>query len=340
MKLALGMRLRQGPWGGGNRFAQSLVEGLGAEGIDVVDSLDAPDIDVILLTDPRKGSQSASFQDGDIARYLLLRNRRAIVIHRVNECDERKGTTGVNRRLMDANHLVDYTVFISSWLRNLLVAQGLPCRSHGVILNGADRRVFHPGGHRTWDGKEPLRLVTHHWGGNWNKGFDIYQRIDQLMAAEPWRGRVAFTYVGNLPEGFRFENAVHVQPLDGTVLADELRRHHVYLTATQNEPAGMHHSEGANCGLPLLFRDSGALAEYCQGYGVMFSGDDFEDKLSEMVESYATWGEKIRAYPHDSKKMVTGYLDLIKGLYWQREAIWPRRHLARWPRWLTSSLVR
>ena len=340
MKLALGTRLRQGPWGGGNRFAQALVEGLRAEEVDVVDSLVAPDIDAILMTDPRKGSEGASFQDGDIARYLLFRNSRAIVIHRVNECDERKGTTGVNRRLMDANQLTDHTVFISSWLRDLLVAQGMPCRSHSVILNGADRRIFHPRGHHAWNGTGPLRLVTHHWGGNWNKGFDIYQRIDQLLAADPWRGRIAFTYVGNLPQGFRFENAAHVAPLDGTALADELRRHHVYLTATQNEPAGMHHSEGANCGLPLLYRDSGALPEYCQGYGVMFSGDDFEAKLGEMMASYATWGEKIRTYPHDSRKMVTDYLDLIMGLYREREAIRPRRPLGRWLRWVAARLVR
>jgi hypothetical protein len=340
VKLALGMRLRQGPWGGGNRFAQSLVEGLRAEGIDVVDSLDAPDIDVILLTDPRQGSQSASFEDSAIARYLIFSNSRAIVIHRVNECDERKGTSGINQRLIDANQLVDHTVFISSWLRDLYVAQGLPCRSLSVILNGADRRIFHPGGHRTWDGKEPLRLVTHHWGGNWNKGFDIYQRIDQLMATEPWRSRIAFTYVGNLPEGFGFENAVHVQPLDGTALVDELCRHHVYITATRNEPAGMHHVEGANCGLPLLYRDSGALPEYCQGYGVMFSGDDFEGKLSEMMASYATWEKNVRTYPHDAELMVTGYLDLIKGVYKEREDIPPRRRFSRWPRWVDARLAR
>lgn len=340
MKVAFGMRSYEGTWGGGNRFGKTFVAGLTASGATVVNRLNTPDIDIITLTDPRKGAEGAFFRDDEIARYLLLRNRRAIVIQRVNECDERKGTTGVNRRLRDANLLVDHTVFISSWLRDLLVAQGLPCRSRSVIHNGADRRIFHPGGYRPWDGNEPLRLVTHHWGGNWNKGFDVYQRLDRLLERDPWHGRVAFTYVGNLPQGFRFENAAHVAPLDGEGLADELRRHHVYLTASQNEPAGMHHIEGACCGLPLLYRDSGALPEYCQGFGVMFSGDDFEARLEEMCESYDTWRQRMISYPHDSEKMVTEYLRLSLDLHQRRDEIVARRPLSRWPRWLVARLVR
>ena len=35
----------------------------------------------------------------------------------------------------------------------------------------------------------------------------------------------------------------------------------------------MHHIEGALCGLPILFRNSGSLPEYCKKYGVSFDGD-------------------------------------------------------------------
>ena len=31
-----------------------------------------------------------------------------------------------------------------------------------------------------WDKKGPLKLVTHHWGGNYMKGFDIYKKLDTL----------------------------------------------------------------------------------------------------------------------------------------------------------------
>jgi glycosyltransferase involved in cell wall biosynthesis len=340
VKLAFGNHLRDGPWGGGNRFGRAFVEGLRAEGATVVDRLDDPDVDIILMTDPRNGSQGATFQDRDIARYLFFLNPRAIVVHRVNECDERKATTGINQRLMDANLMVDHTVFVSAWLRDLFVGRGLPSPSLSVIHNGADRHVFHPRGGPIWDGKEPLRLVSHHWGGNWNKGFDVYQHLDRLMAREPWQKRIHFTYIGNLPQGFKFENANYVDPLDGEDLGKELRRHHVYVTASRNEPGSMHNLEGACCGLPLLYLNSGGLTEYCNGYGVMFSETEFEAGLETMLATYRTWLEKIKSFPFDMDKTVAGYIDLMRTLLQRREEIIACRRPSRWVRWLAVRALR
>ena len=32
-----------------------------------------------------------------------------------------------------------------------------------------------------WKKGEPLRIVTHHWGNNYNKGFDVYQYLDKKI---------------------------------------------------------------------------------------------------------------------------------------------------------------
>ena len=50
----------------------------------------------------------------------------------------------------------------------------------------------------------------------------------------------------------------------GKELANELRKHDIYITGSKNEPSGNHHMEGALCGLPILYVNSGALPEYCQ----------------------------------------------------------------------------
>ena len=63
-----------------------------------------------------------------------------------------------------------------------------------------DRRrpeVFHPKGGVIWNKQEPFRLVTHHWSSNFLKGFDVYQRLDEMLGIDPWRGRFEFTYVGS-----------------------------------------------------------------------------------------------------------------------------------------------
>ena len=55
-----------------------------------------------------------------------------------------------------------------------------------------------------WDKKGPLKLVTHHWGGNYMKGFDIYKKLDSLLSSKKLQKRIKFTYIGNLPEKFYF----------------------------------------------------------------------------------------------------------------------------------------
>jgi hypothetical protein len=335
MKIALGHKVVSGPWGGGNRFAAALAKALEARGDKVVFDLDSDDIDLILMTDPRARNPSATFTPGRIFRYRLG-HPEAIVLHRINECDERKGTRTMNARLRLANYTADHTVFIASWLSDLDVWRRETPMS--VILNGADVSVFNAQGSPSWKEGEPLRLVTHHWGAHASKGFDVYRRLDDLMGEAVWRGRIDFTYVGNLPEGFAFQNARHVPPLDGLALASELKRHHVYITASLNEPAGMHHIEGALCGLPLLYRRSGALPEYCSGYGEMFEGaEDFEEKLEQVMRDYAVYRAALSSYPHTSQVMVQAYLGLIDALTKDRS-----RLTAAWRPWrdpLAAALI-
>ncbi|MBI5164214.1 MAG: hypothetical protein HY985_09975 [Magnetospirillum sp.] len=325
MKVALGHRLQDGPWGGGNRFAVALAEALRARGDTVVFDLSARDIDVVVLTDPRTRNPAAAFTAGAVLR-KLLRDRRPVVVHRINECDERKGTRGMNRRLKLANYVADHTVFIGSWLKPLDLWRGEGGSS--VILNGGDTTIFHPRGQVAWSGTGPLKLVTHHWGGHALKGFDVYRRLDDLAG----QGAVEFTYVGNLPAGVTLRHGRHVAPLSGEALADELRAHHAYVTASVNEPAGMHHIEGALCGLPLLFRNSGALPEYCTGFGEMFAGaDDVEAALARLKAGYARHRAALAAYPHTAARMAAGYLALFDRLVAESPAIRAGRRLWRDP---------
>ena len=78
-----------------------------------------------------------------------------------------------------------------------------------------------------WDKKGPLKLVTHHWGGNYMKGFDVYSKLDNLLSSKELNKHINFTYIGNLPKNFYFRNSTHIQPLSGRELAKELSNHHV-----------------------------------------------------------------------------------------------------------------
>lgn len=339
IKISIGINLQDGPWGGSNQFGKALSTYMRDNGYLVYFDLDQPDLDLILLIDPRIWLGVTSYNDIDIFRYLTAVNPNAMVVHRVNECDERKGTNYVNHLLKRANLCADHTVYVSSWLRDLLMGQGMPCRSTSAILNGSDNGLFNNKGYDRWQRNQPLKLLTHHWGNNWLKGFDIYSKMDSLMESSEFRDKYEFTYLGKLPDGFEFRNANYVGPKSGVELADAIRSHHVYLTATVNEPGSNHQNEGALCGLPLLYRESGCLREYCDGYGISFNPDNFERKLDQMYREYEVHADKINDYPHTSEKMCERYTELFETMLQEKDAILSGRAKGRKAKWIMTKIA-
>lgn len=317
MKIAFGMKLGKGPFGGGNQFGNSLVEFFGKKKWEVVHDLNHDDIDVIFITDPRGFISSAAFSPVEVLSYIRNVNKNVLVMQRINECDERKGTKTVNEQLfLTNNHIVDYTIFIASWLPELFKKDGYELGHYSVVLNGADDEVFFKGKRKfKEDGK--IKLVTHHWGASRNKGWDIYEELNNLMFKDKYKN-LEFHFIGNYPEKSKElnKNIIFHSPCNGEKLSNLLKSKDIYITASINEPAGMHHVEGALCGLPLLYIRSGALPEYCDGFGVSFSGvDDFEESLDEMIKNHNVYKKKVLSYENNSKKMCKEYYDVIKATF-------------------------
>ena len=171
MKVSIGSKVLDGPWGGGNLFVKNLSLFLNSKNIEVIHDLYDKDIDIIILTDPRKSSYSSTFTHEDIKNYLNFINGKALVIQRFNECDERKNTKGVNQIMIAANECSDKNIFVSQWLQDLYEEQGLPNKENQTIMTGADNNIFNNHNSKIWDSESPLKIVTHHWGTNANKGF-------------------------------------------------------------------------------------------------------------------------------------------------------------------------
>jgi hypothetical protein len=215
---------------------------------------------------------------------------------------------------MRANRIADYTIFISDFLRNLFMKNGLfKSNDSSAVRNGADEDLFNREGRKKWNGGSPLKMVTHHWGYNRNKGFDIYEKLGKIGSIGDLK--IEFSYIGKIPDNIKLKGIKIIPPLSGKELADELKSNHIYVTGSINEPAGMHHIEGAMCGLPLLYRNSGALPEYCEGFGVMFEGtDDFEDKLKKIIQKYDYYYNELKKYPYNSILMCRNYEKIFSEL--------------------------
>ena len=303
MRIAINVKPVSGPWGGGNQFSVQLAAHLRARGHRVSYRL-WPWTERILLVAPRP-FQNVTF-DVDAIRRFKVRHPSVKCVHRINQTNLGRGTTNVDDLFRKANEVADATVFISAWVRDYFAARWFSTdRPHTVIHNGADSSVFYPSP-APWDQREPCRLVTHHWSDNWNKGFAVYQEVDRLVAQGDLPG-FELSVVGRWPKEIVWKAAKTSPAAPPHELGEELRRHHLYLTAAVAEAGGMHHVEGAQCGLPLVYHeDGGGVVELGRQYGVGFR-DDVTRALLIARERYAELRAAVLRLAPSGSRMCDDY---------------------------------
>jgi len=97
----------------------------------------------------------------------------------------------------------------------------------------------------------------------------------------------------------------------GKKLANLLRKNHLYLTASLWEPCGMHHIEGAQCGLPLVYHeDGGGIVEFGRKYGIGFR-HDVKRAILDAREKYPLLREKVLKGMPSGDEMCRKYESIL-----------------------------
>jgi hypothetical protein len=155
--------------------------------------------------------------------------------------------------------------------------------------------------------------VTHHWSDNPLKGFDIYESVDRMISQGRLPGFV-LRVIGRWPKSIQWKSAELFGPMTGRRLADHLRECHIYLTASRWEPCGMHHVEGAQCGLPLVYHeDGGGIVEAGKKYGVGYR-DDPSVALREVAARLPEFRKRVFQQMPSGDRMVMEYSDICRSL--------------------------
>ena len=138
MKIAIGSNVVENSYGGGNQFAKNLKEFLINSNHRVTTNLLDKDIDIILITEPRKYLKISSFSIIEALKNKLKFNKKVKIIIRVNENDQRKSSLFMNSIIRFVISRCDHVIFISNYLNEIFKIKN----NFSIIHNGANKNIF------------------------------------------------------------------------------------------------------------------------------------------------------------------------------------------------------
>jgi glycosyltransferase involved in cell wall biosynthesis len=287
------------PGGGGHQFLRALVAELERRGL------------VVELNRISGGTRACLFNSFNFDFRRLRRFARGDVrmVHRVD------GPIGVYRGFDDGTdariaglnaELADATVVQSRYSLDAHRAIGIELRDPVLIPNTVDPSIFHPPALREPLGARPVRVIATSWSDNPNKGGDVLDWLDRRLDVE----RFELTFAGRASRAFERVRALGAIP--SGALADELRRHDVYLAPSRNDPCSNALLEALACGLPAVYRSSGGHPELVGDAGVPFEEpEDVLEALDRIVGELDERRAAIRIAP--LADVADRYLEVLRG---------------------------
>lgn len=297
--LALFHEFAPPPYGGGNQFLLALKVELERRGLAV-------EVNRVSGATPAVLVNSFNF---DFRRLRRFDRPNLRVVHRVD------GPIGVYRGFDDGTdgriaainaELADATIVQSQFSLDAHRSVGIELRDPVVVHNTVDPAIFHPP--KTW---EPLsgrkvRLIATSWSDNPNKGAEILEWLDQNLDER----RFELTLLGRFPG--TFERAHVLAPVPSTAVANELRRHDLYVAASRHDPCSNALLEALACGLPIAFLDSGGHPELVGDAGLLFAeAEELPAVLARLVEEIEARRATIRV--PSLTDVASQYLEVLRG---------------------------
>lgn len=274
--VALFHEFRPAPAGGAHQSLRALVGELARRGVRVGHNTTSPATRAVLCN-------SFNF---DVARAELLARRYAgvRVVHRVGAVTSlyRGFDDGTDARVAEFNRRnADATLAISQATVRMYREIGIELVDPHVVYNACDDRIFNPRGRSAFDRSRKTRLIATSWSDNPRKGGPTYEWLGRNL---DW-SRYEFTFVGNVAA--QLEHVRHVPPVPSRELADLLRTHDVFVTATENDAYSNALVEALSCGLPAVYLDSGGSGEAVKEAGFAFrEREEIPALLDRLVDEY------------------------------------------------------
>lgn len=299
LRVGLWHRFFAPPYGGGNQFMLALRRALTERGVRVHCNPVRARVDVHVINAVHFDTEALRRLQG--RRPLRVLHRIDGPIHLVRGHDREKDALcyRLNREMAAA------TVIQSRWTYQRILESGYRPVRPVILPNGVDPLIFHPHGRRPLQPDRRIRLIATSWSDNPRKGTPVYRWLEKRL---DW-SRFTFTFVGNAP--MPFECIRHLPPVPSERLADLLRDHDIYITASRNDPCSNAVLEALACGLPVLYRNDGGHPELVDQGGLPFeSREEILPQLDRLAAHHGLFQRLIVPRPIDEVADV--YLGLLE----------------------------
>jgi len=189
-----------------------------------------------------------------------------------------------------ANNYADGVIFQSEWSKMIFQKYGIYInKKTKIIPNAALDNVFKKRKKRQ-EKKEKIELITTCWSNGTHKGIEFYMHLDKNLNFDKYN----YTYIGQIPTGYKFKNIKHLPPMDKNNLALYLQKADIFISGVKIDAASNSITEALTIGLPVLYLDAGGNKEIVKKGGIAFnSNDNIIEKLENIVENYDTYCENI-----------------------------------------------
>ena len=311
------------PYGGGNISVYYIIQLFYKQYSDFTLTYDLEEnIDIYLIIDPFKDNKFKKYSLQDIIDYN--KNKSGKIIIRVNDCDKTRIVNDKSRsreyQILNNFSNIDYFIFNSNFIKNYYFNKfkqnkySLSKIKYSVITNGCDQTIFENYDKSIKDNKK-IRIVTHHWSNNVNKGYKTYYDLYKYCKKSK---NLEFVFIGkNVPDFFKDV------PIDGPFvkeeLCDALNDCHIYITDSRYDSCPNHVLEGLSCGLPILYsnieggaKELSTMSKYKVGE-IYNNFNELINKINNIIDNYDFYRNNIQKslYYYEINYSIQKYYDVF-----------------------------
>ncbi len=300
MKINIFFPFSDKPLGGGNQFLKALrnyfIEKKNYEPNPVKS-------DVILFNSHHKIKELIKFRKKYPEKIFIHRIDGPVTFIRKNDNFTDKLIYKIN------DYIADATIFQSEWSRKKNNELGIKNKKYEtIIINAPNPEIFNKLNKKYFEPSKKAKLIATSWSYNMSKGFETYKYLDENLDFSKYE----MTFCGNSP--FEFKNIKHIKPLPSNELAEQLKQHDIYITASQNDPCSNSLIEALHCGLPAVVLNDGGHPEIIRKGGLIFNKkEEIPNLIEKITSNYAFYAQNIDL--PDMNKTGNRYYEFIKQVF-------------------------